>query len=33
MTTLAGFALAVVFGVLTAVMLVGSRWFERFIYP
>ena len=33
MTTLAGFALAVAFGVLTAVMLVGSRWFERFIYP
>ena len=32
MTTLAGFALAVAFGVLTAVMLVGSRWFERFIY-
>jgi NitT/TauT family transport system permease protein len=33
MTTLAGFALAVAGGVAIAIMLVGSRWFERFIYP
>jgi NitT/TauT family transport system permease protein len=33
LTTLAGFALAVVFGVAIAVMLVGSRWFESAVYP
>ena len=33
MTTLAGFALAVAGGVAIAIMLVGARWFERFIYP
>ena len=33
LTTLAGFALAVVFGVATAVLLVSSRWFESAIYP
>ena len=32
-TTLAGFALSVVGGVLIAVALVGSRLFERFLYP
>lgn len=32
-TTLAGFLLAVVLGVLIAVALVGSRLFERFLYP
>lgn len=33
MTTLAGFALSVIGGVLIAVALVGSRMFERFLYP
>lgn len=33
MTTLAGFVIAVVVGVLLAVALVGSRLFERFMYP
>jgi NitT/TauT family transport system permease protein len=33
LTTLAGFALAVVFGVMIAVLLVSSRWFESAIYP
>lgn len=33
LTTLAGFALSVVGGVLIAVALVGSRMFERFLYP
>jgi len=32
-TTLAGFLIAVVAGVLIAVALVGSRLFERFLYP
>lgn len=32
-TTLAGFALAVIGGVLIAICLVGSRMFERFLYP
>ena len=33
LTTLAGFALAVVFGVAIAVLLVSSRWFESAVYP
>jgi NitT/TauT family transport system permease protein len=33
MTTLAGFALSVIGGVLIAIALVGSRMFERFFYP
>lgn len=33
LTTLGGFALAVVVGVGLALMLVGSRWFEHTIYP
>lgn len=33
LTTLAGFALAVVIGVGVAVALVGSRWFEETLYP
>ncbi|XUH01163.1 ABC transporter permease [Bordetella pertussis] len=33
MTTVAGFAVAVVGGVLIAVMLVSSRWCESFLYP
>jgi len=33
LTTLAGFALAVVFGVAIAVLLVSSRWFESTVYP
>jgi NitT/TauT family transport system permease protein len=33
LTTLAGFVLAVVVGVLVAIMLVGSPWFEESIYP
>lgn len=33
LTTLAGFALAVVVGVLVAILLVGSPWFESTIYP
>jgi len=33
MTTLAGFALSVVGGVLIAIGLVGSRLFERFLFP
>lgn len=32
-TTVAGFVLAVIVGVLIAVALVGSRLFERFLYP
>lgn len=33
MTTVAGFALSVIGGVLIAIALVGSRVFERFLYP
>jgi NitT/TauT family transport system permease protein len=33
LTTLSGFALAVVFGVAIAVLLVSSKWFESAIYP
>ena len=33
LTTLAGFALAVIFGVAIAVLLVSSRWFESAVYP
>lgn len=33
MTTLAGFVLAAVIGVLLATMLVSSRWFEHTVYP
>jgi NitT/TauT family transport system permease protein len=33
LTTLSGFALAVLVGVLVAIMLVGSPWFENTIYP
>ena len=33
LTTLAGFGLAVVVGVLVAILLVGSPWFENTIYP
>jgi NitT/TauT family transport system permease protein len=33
LTTMAGFILAVIFGVGIAVLLVGSKWFESAIYP
>lgn len=33
LTTLGGFGLAVVFGVLLAMLLVASRWFEHAVYP
>lgn len=33
LTTLGGFVLSVVVGVVLAMMLVGSRWFEHAIYP
>ena len=33
MTTLAGFVLAAVIGVLLATLLVSSRWFEHTVYP
>ena len=33
LTTLGGFVLSVVVGVVLAMMLVGSRWFEHAVYP
>jgi len=33
LTTLAGFALSVIFGVLIAVLLVSVKWFENTVYP